>query len=164
VLLGWPDDADAAAHPVARLYRQRMQRNFEILSRSTDADGAPLRVLKPPRPRIFERRVVLSAAADPGWSQEWTANFFPTHELRCEGDPAVQVASASHLNFVVANGVVVLPGFVQHGTARALQDRVPRIPEGACAGRRIVFVDALGAHWVGGGPRCATLNEPLPRP
>lgn len=162
VLLAWPDDADAAAHPVARLNRQRMQRNLDVLARASDAEGRPLRVLKVPMPRTIERRVFLSAAADPAWSRDWSAGWFPPSERRREGDPVLQVASASYLNFVVANGVVVLPGYVAHGTPRAVQDRVRRLFEGAFPKREIRFVDALGANWVGGGPHCATLNEPLP--
>jgi agmatine deiminase len=160
VLLAWPDDADMRAHPVVRLNRQRMQRNFEILSRATDVDGAPLRVVKVPMPRIVERRIFLSAAAEPGWSREWTADFFAPQEKRREGDPVMQIASASYLNFVVANGVVVLPDYLAHGTPRATQERVQRIFEEVFPGRQIRFVDAIGANWVAGGPHCATLNEP----
>lgn len=162
VLLAWPDEAEQRAHPVARLNRQRMQRNFDILVHASDADGVPLRVIKVPLPRIIERRIFLSAAADPAWSQEWTADFFPPHEKRREGDPVMQVASSSYLNFIVANGVVVLPDYLPHGTPRATQERVRRIFEDAFPGRQIRFVDAIGANWVGGGPHCATLNEPLP--
>ena len=111
-------------------------------------------------PRIVERRVFLSAAADVAWSKEWTADFFPPQEGRREGDAVLQVACASYLNFVVANGVVVVPSYVQHGTPRAVQERVQRIFEGAFPGRQVRFVDAIDANWVGGGPHCATLNEP----
>ncbi len=162
VLLAWPDDADVAAHPVARLNRQRMQRNFEILARSAGIDGVPLRVVKVPMPRIIERRIFLSAGADPAWSQEWTADYFPPRERRREGDAVMQVASASYLNFIIANGVVVVPGYERHGTPHATQERVRRLFEAAFPTRRVVFIDALGANWVGGGPHCATLHEPMP--
>ena len=97
VLLAWPEDSDTAAHPVARINRERMQRNFEILSTATDQDGQRLRVIKLPMPRIVERRIFLSAAADPGWSQEWSADYFASHERRREGQPVMQVAVASYL-------------------------------------------------------------------
>ena len=162
VLLAWPEEAEAATHPVARLNRQRMQRNADILSRATDTQGRPLRLLKVPMPRIIERRVFLSASTDAAESKEWTAEFFPPRERRREGDPVIQVASASYLNFVVANGVVVLPSYLAHGTARATQERVRRLFAEIFAGRQIEFVDAISANWVGGGPHCATLNEPVP--
>jgi agmatine deiminase len=160
VLLAWPEDDEAARHPVARLNRVRMQRNFEILSRATDLEGRPLRVLKLPLPRIVERRVFLSAASDPGWSQQWSAAWFPAREGRREGDPVMQVAITSTLNFVVANSLVLVPGYLEHGTPRALHERMLRVLEQAFPGRTIGFIDAIGANWVGGGPHCATLNEP----
>lgn len=163
VLLAWPDDDEAARHPVARLNRQRMQRCWDVLSRATDQDGRRLKVVKVPLPRTIERPVFLSAAADRAWSDQWTADDFPASEKRRQGDRVIQVASASYLNHIVANGVVVLPGFVAHGTPRARQERVRKIYEQAFPGREIVFVDAISAHWVGGGPHCATLSEPRVR-
>ncbi len=167
VLLAWPDDADVAAHPVAhpvaRLNRLRMQRNFDILAAATDATpggGQPFRIIKLPVPRAVERRIFLSAAADERFSADWTADFFPPGEKRREGQPVIQVASSSYLNFVVANGVVVVPGYEKHGTPRAVELRLRGQLQQAFPGRQVVFVDALGANWVGGGPHCATLNEP----
>ena len=160
VLLAWPDDADAAVHPVARLNRQRMQRNWELLNAASDARGQRLRIVKVPLPRIVQRRVVLSAQAQIDASEEWSTDYFAPQERRRVGETLWQVATASYLNFVVANGVVVLPDFVAHGTSPQRQDRVRRLFAGAFPGRRIEFVDGISAHWVGGGLHCATLNQP----
>ncbi len=73
----------------------------------------------------------------------------------------MQVASASYLNVIVANDLVLLPDTLRHGTPRAVQDRVRQVMELAFAGRQVRFVDAIGANWVGGGAHCATLSEPL---
>jgi agmatine deiminase len=160
VLLAWPEDSDVATHPVSRLTRQRMQRNFEILSRSSDADGRPLRVLRVPMPRPVQRRIFLSAGAETAHSREWSADFFAPSERRWQGQPLLQLATTSYLNHVVANGVVVLPDYLPHGTPPALQERVRRVYEQAFPGRQIRFVDAISANWVGGGLHCATLSEP----
>lgn len=161
VLLAWPEDIDVARHPVARLNRARMQRNVEILSRATDAYGRPLRVLKVPLPRHVERRVVLSRDADPTWSEQWSPDWFPARERRRQGDTVTQVAVTSYLNFVVANQLVLVPGYLEHGTPQAVQDRVRRTFEQAFPGRTVRFIDAMSLNWYGGGPHCATLNEPL---
>lgn len=160
VLLAWPEDADVATHAVARLTRRRMQRNLDILARAGDADGRPLRVLKVPMPRPVQRRVFLSAAANTDWSGEWTADFFPPAEGRWQGQRVLQVATASYLNYVLANGALVLPDYLPHGTPRAQQDKVRRLFEQAFPGRQIGFVDAISANWVGGGLHCATLTQP----
>lgn len=160
VLLAWPDGAEAAQHPVARLNRIRMRRNWDTLRDATDAQGRGLRVIKVPMPQIVQRRVVLSDKAQFDASEEWSIDYFPAHERRRVGESLWQVATASYLNFVVANGVVVLPDFVPHGTSLEQQDRVRRLFSGVFDGRRIEFVNGISAHWVGGGLHCATLNQP----
>ncbi|MBL8345689.1 MAG: agmatine deiminase family protein [Rubrivivax sp.] len=160
VLLAWPDEADVAAHPVARLTRARMQRNLAILARATDTEGRPLKVVKVPMPRPVQRRVVLSAQADTSLSEGWAPEFFRPEERREPGQVLVQMASASYLNFVPANGALVLPDYEPHGTPRARQSTVRRIFERAFPGREVRFVDAITANWVGGGLHCATLSQP----
>jgi agmatine deiminase len=152
VMLAWPDDIEAVL--------RRMQRCFEILSKATDTGGKPLRVLKVPMPKIIERPIFLSAAADGTLSAEWSADFFPESERRRQGDRVIQVASASYMNFIIANGVVVVPSYVAHGTSRSTEARVIKMFELAFPGRKIQLIDAIGANWVGGGPHCATLREP----
>lgn len=160
VLLAWPDDEAMAQHPVVRINRQRMQRNLDILQEASNADGQSLKVIRLPLPRLIEQRIFLSAASDPGWSDQWSAGFFPPAEGRREGQPVWRVAAASTINHIVANGIVVAPGYLRHGTPAALHERIRRALELAYPGRRIVFVDALKANWYGGGPHCASLNEP----
>jgi agmatine deiminase len=161
VLLAWPDPADAAYHPVARLNLQKMRVNFEILSRSKDVFGQTLKVIKVPMPRLIERPVFLSSTAREDWPDEWTADSFPPSERRRQGDRVIQIASASYLNFISANGVVVLPDYLPHGTKAATQNRVKQIFENIFKGREIRFVDSISANWVGGGPHCASAHEPF---
>ena len=163
VLLAWIPEAQAAAHPVARMTRERMRRNFEILSRAADADGRPLRVVKVPMPRLLERPLMLSAQADTSYSEQWSPHDFPLDEERQDGDAVTQVAPASYLNYVVANGVVLVPDYTAHGTPPATQLKVRQIFERSFPGRRIVFVDSAAANWYAGGPHCATLSQPVGR-
>lgn len=158
VLLAWPDAGDL--HPVARLTRQRMARNLRILAAATDADGRPLRLVRMPTPRVIERSVTLEDDVDPAWSEAWSPAYFPESERRKSGQRLKQVAPASYLNFVVANGIVLVPDYLPHGTPTGVQARVQRLFQTAFEGRRIEFIDALSVNWYGGGPHCATLNEP----
>jgi agmatine deiminase len=162
VLLAWVSDAQAA-HPVARLTHERMKRNLEILQRATDADGRPFRIVKVPMPHTLQRAVVLSADADTRYSEQWRAEDFAEAEQRSNGDTVMQVAPASYLNYVVANGVVLVPDYTAHGTPAALQHKVRQIFERSFPGRRIVFVDSAAGNWYAGGPHCATLSQPAGR-
>lgn len=160
VLLAWPDNDDARTHPVARLTRLRMQRNAALLAAARTPEGQPLVVVKVPMPRPVQRRLVLKDEADTRWADQWTADHFPPQEGREPGDVVWQVAPASWLNFIVANGVVVLPDYVPQGTPAARQRQVQALFERVFPGREVVFVDAMNANWHGGGPHCASLNEP----
>lgn len=162
VLLAWPDDAEVARHPVARLNRQRMARNAEVLARSRAMDGRPLRVLRVPMPRTVERRVTLRLDADRARSEAWTPDYFPLSARRRDGDVLTQIATTTYLNLVIAPGLVVLPDYVPHGTPAATQERVRQVVELAFPGRRVAFIDAMALNWLGGGLHCATLHEPEP--
>lgn len=160
VLLAWPDEEEAARHPVARLNLQRMQANLQRLQQAGDEQGRPLRILKLPLPRVIERRVFLSAAADLRLAAEWSADTFLPREGRRQGDWVLQVASASTLNFVVANGTVLVPDYRRHGTPARQHEQACAVLEAAFPGRRLQFIDTLAANWLGGGAHCATLSEP----
>lgn len=160
VLLAWPDEDEAARHPVSRLNLQRMRRNLSILQSVRDEKGRPLRVLKLPLPHVVERRIRLAADADPAWSTGWSAAQLPRSLGWRDGEEVIQVASTSTANFVVANGVVLVPDYRDHGTPAHVHEQVLQVLGQAFPGRSLVEVDALGANWVGAGAHCATLNQP----
>jgi len=160
VLLAWPDDEDAKQHPVAQLTRRRMEKNLALLQASRNAKGERLNVVKVPMPRPIQREVVLQDDADTNWSEQWRAADFPPSEGRKAGDVLLQMAVASYLNFVIAPGVVLLPDYLPHGTPAERQARVEKLFANAFLGKRVVFIDAIGLNWYGGGLHCATLNEP----
>jgi agmatine deiminase len=137
-----------------------MKRNLEILQRATDLDGRPFRIVKVPMPRTLQRAVVLSAQADTHFSEQWRADDFAPVEQRDDGDTVMQVAPVSYLNYVAANGVVLVPDYASHGTPAVTQNKVRTLFERSFPGRRIVFVDSVAANWYAGGPHCATLSQP----
>jgi agmatine deiminase len=159
VLLAWPDGTGAARHRVSGITRRRMERNLVRLQAVRLTDGSRLRIIKVPMPSPVERAVFLSAAADTAWSDQWTAEDFPVADRRRQGQRVMQIAIASWLNFVVANGVVVLPDYLAHGTPPDRQAQVKHLFESVFPGREVRFVDALDANWVGGGLHCATLSQ-----
>jgi agmatine deiminase len=160
VLLAWPEDEDAQQHPVARMTHQRMEKNLALLQASRNAKGERLKLIKIPMPRPIQREVVLRDDADTNWSDQWRTADFPPDEGRKAGDVLLQMAVASYLNFVIAPGVVLLPDYLPHGTPLERQARVEKLFAAAFPDKRIVFIDAIGLNWYGGGLHCATLNEP----
>lgn len=160
ILLAWPESTGSDEHPVERINRERMEVNYKLLTQATDQDGKPFRVLKVPMPAVIERKLVLVPKEDK--TSMWKATAFPASEGRKTGDELRQVAAATYLNFVIANNVVLVPSFVEDGTAPATQERVRKILEAALPGRTIKFIHATPLMWHGGGLHCATLSEPDP--
>lgn len=74
-------------------------------------------------------------------------------------DPAGDVAPASHMNFVIANGVVAVPIY-----ETATQDSAIEVLSDVFAGRRVVGIPSrglLGSGGAGGGSfHCITQQEP----
>lgn len=161
ILLASVDEARADEHPVRRLDRERMQRNRAILDAATDQDGVPFRIIEVPMPDVIERPVVLAPREDE--TSLWNEANFPASEGRTAGEQVLHVAAASYLNFVIANDLVLVPGFVEDGTPAAVQDQARRALELAFPGRTIRFIHATPLNWSGGGPHCATLSEPRRR-
>ncbi len=157
ILLAWVDDK-SPTHPVDQINRERMVKNFEILSNATDQDGNRFRIIKVPNPEPIERSVTLTPRGDQ--KSLWNEILFPNREGRMAGDKLIQVAAASYLNFVIANDVVVVPSFVEDGTSRETEARVKKIMIDAFPGRKVAFVHSTPFTWQGGGLHCATLNEP----
>jgi len=158
ILLAWVDDERAKDHPIDRINHERMKRNFEILSKATDQDGKPFQVIKVPMPSPVEREVTLAPKTD--MVSDWNEVFFHPSEGRKAGDKVTVVAAASYLNFIITNDYVLVPSFVEDGTPQAIQDKVRDSMISAFPGRTIEFVNATPFTWNGGGPHCATLNEP----
>lgn len=158
ILLAWVDSQGHSLHPVEQISAARMQRNFELLSQASDQDGRPFNIIKVPMPVPVTREVVLREV--PENMETWIAGVFPASEGRQVGDTLTHVAASSYLNYIVANGVVLLPSYLEDGTPAALQERVGRIFSSAFPGREIKFINVTRLNWAGGGIHCATCNEP----
>ena len=158
VLLAWVDEEEAERHPLNAMNRQRMIANYAILSRTTDTRGRPIRVIKVPLSEIVERVEVLAAKSfDP---LAFAANSFPTSEGRKAGDRVTRVAASSYLNYLVVNGHLILPTYVEDGTSRTKERRVEDIFRRAFPGKSIHWIRATDVNWGGGGIHCATNSEP----
>jgi len=158
VLLAWVDEEEAKRHPLNAINRQRMIANHAILSRTTDTFGRPIRVIKVPLPEIVERVEVLAEkSSDP---LAFAANSFPASEGRKAGDRVTRVAASSYLNYLVVNGHLILPTYVEDGTSETKERHVENIFRKVFPGTSVHWVRATDVNWGGGGIHCATNSEP----
>lgn len=157
--------AVAAGDPVTQIAHEVLQEAFEILSAATDQDGRPFTIVRVPEPGPI---VIEITPDDNAWWMIADMNQHPTHKLKGEErfaneEPVNYLLPASYMNYVVADGVVLVPRFYQQGRDLTLKDKdaaFAQIISARYPGRRVVQIapDALLAG--GGGMHCITQQIP----
>ena len=157
--------AVAAGDPVTQIAYEVLQEAYAILSTATDQDGRPFTIVRVPEPGPI---VVELTPDDNAWWMIADMNQHPVHPLKGEErfaneEPVSYLLPASYMNFVVSDGVVLVPRFHQPGRDPALQDKDAAFAQTIAArypGRRVVPIapDALLAG--GGGMHCITQQIP----
>jgi agmatine deiminase len=158
VLLAWVKEEDKDLNPINQMNYRRMTENFRILEKATDQDGKPFTVVKMPLPEL-QTTSMTPDRADLSYFQRQDPS------LR-EGETIVFAAAASYLNYVVTNGIVLLPKYGQSGPSEKLlqQDEQARLTiQQYFPGRRIVQIDPTSLNYMGGGMHCITQQEPVSR-
>jgi agmatine deiminase len=170
VLLPEVTPADLAAAEVAGdetvpITHVALQRAFEVLSSAKDAHGRPLQIVRVPEPGAI---VIDLEPADGSYGFIASLDHHPLHRLvGAETFAALQpvryALAASYMNFVVANGVVLVPAFHKPGRDPALAAKdaaFKAIVEQRYPGRRVVQVDVDALIVAGGGLHCITQQIP----
>jgi agmatine deiminase len=163
VLLAWVDESEKDLNPVNRMNYERMSENLKILEQSKDQDGRALKIVKVPLPDLITQKITAKESMDENLltpSPYLKPSYFPLSEAPNEGDSLLRVPAASYLNYLVTNGVVLLPTYVAAGSSQEKEDEVKRIFQEQFPGRRIVFIDSMPLNWSGGGIHCSTQQQP----
>jgi agmatine deiminase len=64
------------------------------------------------------------------------------------------------MNYLVTNGVVLLPTYMHTGSSKEKEEQVRKIFKQQFPGRKLVFIDAMNLNWSGGGIHCSTQQQP----
>lgn len=142
ILLAEVDAEDLQRDPFYRVIHDRLEENFEILSKAVDQDGRPFRII-----RIPQAPVVFAA----GQLDSLDIMYTPV---------------TSYLNFVITNNSIIIPRYHSPGApdhvlrkdAEAFRRFQQVFPT-----RKISQVDALELNYKGGGLHCVTLPKPAKR-
>jgi len=156
VLLAWVNEEKRHDNLINEINYERMAHNFEILSRSTDQDGNAIEIIRVPLPEIDLEEVTITED-DVVWFQKSDST------LRV-GDTIRMPAASSYLNYVVTNGVVLLPRYWREGktdSQREMDEEVLRLFVSMFDGREIVQIDPLELNRGGGGMHCITQQQPI---
>ncbi len=156
VLLAEVSQAQRDAYPMAARTYARMERNFEILQRSTDQDGQPWRIIRVPVPDPLTATYEVDSMTK--GERSWFEGAKPGTRIEF-------YLPAGYLNFIIANGVVVTAKLHEPGRADsfAQSDEAARIAlQAAFPSREIAQVGVTPLLHDGGGLHCYSRNQPSP--
>lgn len=169
--------AEDRDHPIGRLSHQRMEENYRILAGETDQDGHPFTIVRIPLPPVD---VIKVKPADPLFG-DYSAVAFSSgktfEQLLEELHPdyvagggsqddlrAIEaVVPGSYCNFVISNGVVLMPRYHAEGRDEAVKrtdDAARDILQSVFPDRKIVQIDCENINFGGGGMHCVTQQQP----
>lgn len=158
ILLAWVDEAEKDKHPLSRVNYDRMSENLHILENAVDQDGKPFRIIKLPLPDPIERNVFVKEKREPGNPHVFTpASFVQAVEA---GDTLINVSASSYMNYLVSNGVVLLPSYTAEGSSAEKEKRVSEIFATVYPDREQVWISCMPQNWHGGGIHCSTQQQP----
>lgn len=160
ILLAWVDEKEADQHPFNKVNYERMKENLRILESSTDQDGKPFQIIKVPLPDIIQRQILVKEKLGDGDSINVLPRYFLPAQRPKTGDTLMNVAASSYLNYLISNGVVLLPGYLQEGSSAEKENKVKEIFARLFPDRKLVWVNCMPQNWNGGGIHCSTQQQP----
>ena len=163
ILLAWVDEKDKDLNPVNRMNYERLNENFNILRMSTDQDGKPFTIIKVPLPDIVPMKVVARNKLTQPLSippTEVPVSAFVPSEAPKDGDTLLWLPAATWLNYLVTNGMVLLPTYTSAGTSKEKEDAIRKIFAEQFPGREIRFFNVIYQNYSGGGIHCSTQQQP----
>jgi len=140
----------------------RLEQNYEILGQAKDQDGNPFNVIRMPH---TDMDYEITSRSDT--MNEWLAEFRFDETLDSMPEKAYIAAASSYMNFVIANGVVLVPQYYKEGADSSVRDRDAQavaVLEKLFPDRKIAGVNAYAVNLGGGGMHCITAHEPADQP
>lgn len=161
ILLAWVDEKEKDLNAINQMNYERMNENYNILKNAKDQDGESFNIIKVPLPDLITKKILAREKID---SAEVTfdvevKSFIPSEKPKA-GNTLLRVPASSYMNYLVTNGLVLLPTYTAMGSSKEKEARVLKIFEAQFPGRKIVFIDAIMQNWSGGGIHCSTQQQP----
>lgn len=165
ILLAWIDEKEKDKNAVNKMNYLRMHKNYILLKKAKDQDGKPFNIIKVPQPDIITKKIIIKNKVSflnqkNNYIEEFIpSDFFPFEEPKI-GDTLLKIPTASYMNYLVTNKLVLLPTYVKAGSSKEKEIKILKIFKKQFPGRKIVFIDVMSQNWDGGGIHCITQQQP----
>jgi agmatine deiminase len=160
ILLAWVPEEDKDLNPINKVNYKRMAVNFEILKNSKDIDGKNFDVIKVPLPDPLVKKVRINKEDEWDGSLNIPEFMFKPQDGWKYGDTAIRVATASYLNYLISNNIVLMPTYVEAGSSPKKEKEVKEIFSKVFPDRKIELLNAVPLNWRGGGMHCTATQQP----
>lgn len=162
IMLAWVGEEEKELNPINQMNYERMKENYDILIKSKDQDGNPFKIIKVPLPDLITKQIIARNYPDSISTRtlDLRPSSFKPSEAPQLNDSLLRVPATSYLNYLVTNGVVILPSYVHMGSSSEKEEKVREIFEKQFPDREIKFIDAMPINWYGGGIHCSTQQQP----
>lgn len=154
IILAKVSEQEAASNPISAVNYARLENAYRILSNETDQDGKPFEIIRIPSPDIEYM------AIEPGERMykyleimDYPADVPPFPK----GEVINVVKSSSYANYLVANDIIVAPGY---GNMEK-NDLFRAALESAYPDRKVALFDPSPLNYAGGGIHCCTQQQPV---
>ncbi len=164
ILLAEVTEEEAAESPISAENKRRLDAAYEVVSKATDANGNPYKILRIPASGHIQ---YIQRPGDDlyDYYHELVGDAFmdgtpwPADELHLFG-------ATSYCNFLVCNGIVLGQRYWQEGMDEAIKvkdQQAEAALQAAFPDRKVVMIDSLALNMAGGGVHCWTKNAYVPK-
>lgn len=162
IVIAQVDASERDDDPLTRADHDILAENLSELRSAVNVDGRPFRIVTLPVPGL--RHYLRTRAVTP----EDKASELGRVVLRefAVGDEVHFVPALSYLNFVISNGVVLVPAYWHEGLPRKEREKDEEARstlQRLFPDRRVVPIHPLAVNWDGGGMHCITQQQPSTR-
>jgi len=148
-----PEERD---HPIGSISHKNMEENYQILLKERDQDGNPFDIVRIPLPPSIYQKVTPSDGL-----YEFYKNLKYEDGTIIDG-PFDTVIAASYCNFLISNGVVLIPKYYKQGRSELFKQtdqQAKDIIQKVFPSREVVQVDVESLNIGGGGMHCISQQE-----
>jgi len=151
-----PEERDA--DPIARITYERMERNYTILKTATDQDGLPFEII-----RVPYTKAIYETLDDSDHIQFLKNMKFEDGTVIADDESITMILATSYLNFIVTNGVVLIPAYGKEGRSEEFRQKdedFKQIIEKVFPNRDIIQINPEAVNVGGGGMHCISQQMP----
>lgn len=151
------DETERKTNPISKVDYDILEEYCYTLKQATDADGKPFKIIRIPSPDLNAYAVSYIM------SKEMRKDFADGAPSIKDGDTLKYIPAVSYMNFMVTNGVVVIPRYWKEGLPlkeKEKDEKVKQIFEALYPGRKVIQINPYNINGGGGGIHCATQQQP----